>query len=83
MCEEHLDLPEPIDLHLTRDRKTLFWTDRGAPQAGNTLNRAAITESGFGPVEILTSGFEETIGLAVDEAARKSGSAIWAARSAW
>ncbi|WP_370048359.1 MULTISPECIES: hypothetical protein [Salipiger] len=64
-------LPEPIDLHLTRGGKTLFWTDRGAPQERNTLNRAAKTESGFGPVEILASGFKETIGLAVDEDAQK------------
>ncbi|MCJ1962958.1 hypothetical protein [Novosphingobium mangrovi (ex Hu et al. 2023)] len=60
-------LPEPIDLHLTRDGKILYWTDRGAPPEGNTLNRAPITENGLGPVEILASGFEETIGLAVDE----------------
>ncbi|MGW4272976.1 hypothetical protein ACWEGQ_11570 [Streptomyces seoulensis] len=59
-------LPEPIDLHLAGDR--LYWTDRGAPPAGNTLNRAAVPapgEPGRAP-EILATGFREAIGLAVD-----------------
>ncbi len=59
-------LPEPIDLHL--DGEWLYWTDRGAPPAGNTLNRApvpAVGEPGVAP-EILAGGFKEAIGLAVD-----------------
>ncbi|GAA3487496.1 hypothetical protein [Streptomyces cremeus] len=59
-------LPEPIDLHLDGD--WLYWTDRGAEPAGNTLNRAPVPppgEAGQAP-EILTDGFEEAIGLAVD-----------------
>jgi hypothetical protein len=62
------DLPEPIDLHIAGDR--LYWTDRGAPPAGNTLNRApipALGERGTKP-EILASGFGEAIGLCVNEA---------------
>lgn len=60
------DLPEPIDLHLDGD--WLYWTDRGAPPAGNTLNRARIPTAGAAglPPEILADGFEEAIGLAVD-----------------
>ena len=61
------DLPEPIDLHVEGDR--LYWTDRGAPPAGNTLNRAPIPgigETGAKP-EILASGFGEAIGLCVNE----------------
>ncbi len=61
------DLPEPIDLHIEGDR--LYWTDRGAPPAGNTLNRAPIPaagERGAAP-EILASGFGEAIGLCVNE----------------
>ncbi|MEU4798295.1 hypothetical protein [Streptomyces sp. NPDC023327] len=60
------DLPEPIDLHLAGDR--LYWTDRGAAPAGNTLNRARVPaprSPGEAP-EILADGFEEAIGLAVD-----------------
>lgn len=60
------DLPEPIDLHLEGDR--LYWTDRGAPPKGNTLNRAPLPPAGAlgRPPEILADGFEEAIGLAVD-----------------
>jgi hypothetical protein len=61
------NLPEPIDLHIEGDR--LYWTDRGAPPDGNTLNRAPIPghgERGAEP-EILASGFREAIGLCVSE----------------
>lgn len=59
-------LPEPIDLHLDGD--WLYWTDRGTPPAGNTLNRAPVPAAGAlgGTPQILASGFAETIGLAVD-----------------
>lgn len=59
-------LPEPIDLHLDGDR--LYWTDRGAPPAGNTLNRATVPEPGAPgqAPEIIADGFTEAIGLAVD-----------------
>ena len=59
-------LPEPIDLHL--DGEWLYWTDRGAPPGGNTLNRAPRPvpgEPGLAP-EILAGGFQEAIGLTVD-----------------
>jgi len=61
------DLPEPIDLHIEGDR--LYWTDRGAPPAGNTLNRALIPDTGErgATPEILASGFGEAIGLCVSE----------------
>lgn len=60
-------LPEPIDLHVEGDR--LYWTDRGDPPEGNTLNRAPIPgpgERGAKP-EILASNFNEAIGLCVNE----------------
>jgi len=59
-------LPEPIDLEIGGD--WLYWTDRGAPPKGNTLNRAPVPasgETGADP-EILADGFREAIGLAVD-----------------
>lgn len=61
-------LPEPIDLELDLDSRVLYWTDRGAPPSGNTLNRAAIPADGSagGPVEVVASGFREAIGLAMD-----------------
>ena len=36
-------LPEPIDLELDLDRRVLYWTDRGDPPRGNTVNRAPWT----------------------------------------
>ena len=33
-------LPEPIDLDLDLNRRMLYWTDRGDPPLGNTVNRA-------------------------------------------
>jgi hypothetical protein len=62
-------LPEPIDLHLEGD--LLYWTDRGEPPAGNTLNRAPLPASGEpgAAPEILGGGFSEAIGLVVDAAA--------------
>ncbi|MGY2063488.1 hypothetical protein ACW9HQ_52060, partial [Nocardia gipuzkoensis] len=41
---EHL--PEPIDLWLDTADHYLYWTDRGAEPAGNTLNRAPIPVPG-------------------------------------
>ncbi|GAB3325744.1 hypothetical protein GCM10027451_50720 [Geodermatophilus aquaeductus] len=60
-------LPEPIDLEIAGD--TLYWTDRGAPPEGNTLNRAPLPPAGAAgePPQILASGFHEAIGLAVDQ----------------
>jgi DNA-binding beta-propeller fold protein YncE len=66
------NLPEPIDLHLTRDGTRLYWTDRGAPPNGNTFNRAEIGEYGLGPVEIVAGDFKEAIGLAVDESSNRA-----------
>ena len=62
-------LPEPIDLEIYDG--DLYWTDRGAPPLGNTLNRAplpATGQPGATPV-VLADGFREAIGLAVDSEA--------------
>src|SRR5271168_5051888 len=34
------NLPEPIDLELDLANRTIYWTDRGDPPRGNTVNRA-------------------------------------------
>ena len=33
-------LPEPIDLELDLKNRVIYWTDRGDPPRGNTVNRA-------------------------------------------
>lgn len=63
------NLPAPIDLELIEDR--LLWTDRGSGThpGGNSLNRAQVPpvgQPGEAP-DILARGFDEAIGLAVDE----------------
>ncbi|WP_134147233.1 hypothetical protein [Mycobacteroides salmoniphilum] len=64
-------LPEPIDLELDTASGVLYWTDRGAPPLGNTLNRATIPAPGErgGEVTVLSENFHEAIGLAVDKEA--------------
>ena len=39
-------LPEPIDLELDLKNRVLYWTDRGDPPRGNTVNRAPIDKAG-------------------------------------
>jgi hypothetical protein len=59
------DLPEPIDLDLDVRNRIIYWTDRGDPPRGNTVNRASMDPGGRGP-EILFSNLMEGIGLALD-----------------
>ena len=62
------NLPEPIDLDLDPVHRTLYWTDRGDPPRGNTVNRApmdAEAENRKEP-EILFTHLMEGIGLALD-----------------
>jgi hypothetical protein len=61
-------LPEPIDLELSEDGEWLYWTDRGDPPKGNTLNRILIDEIPTGEVmvEMLAGNLKEGIGLALD-----------------
>jgi hypothetical protein len=61
-------LPEPIDLELDLDRRLLYWTDRGDPPLGNTVNRAAM-DAVSGPrqtPEIVVTHLMEGIGIALD-----------------
>ncbi len=62
------NLPEPIDLDLDPVNRTLYWTDRGDPPRGNTVNRAPMdpeAANGREP-EILFTHLMEGIGLALD-----------------
>ena len=57
-------LPEPIDLELDLKNRVLYWTDRGDPPRGNTVNRAPIDEKSA--PEILITHLMEGIGIALD-----------------
>ena len=62
------NLPEPIDLDLDVAHRVMYWTDRGDPPRGNTVNRAPM-DSAPGArkdPEILFSHLMEGIGLALD-----------------
>jgi DNA-binding beta-propeller fold protein YncE len=61
-------LPEPIDLEIDPATRTLYWTDRGDPPRGNTVNRAPLdSPSGKRKApEIIFSNLMEGIGLALD-----------------
>ena len=58
-------LPEPIDLELDLESRVLYWTDRGDPPRGNTVNRASIEAKPQAP-EIVLTHLMEGIGIALD-----------------
>jgi sugar lactone lactonase YvrE len=60
-------LPEPIDLELDCKNRVLYWTDRGDPPRGNTVNRASIDAKPKVP-EIVVTHLMEGIGIALDVA---------------
>jgi DNA-binding beta-propeller fold protein YncE len=62
------NLPEPIDLDLDLGNRMMYWTDRGDPPRGNTVNRApmdAAPGNGTEP-EIVFNHLMEGIGLSLD-----------------
>jgi hypothetical protein len=60
-------LPEPIDLDIDLEKRVLYWTDRGDPPRGNTVNRAPMdTKNGDCEPEIVFNHLMEGIGLALD-----------------
>ena len=61
-------LPEPIDLDLDPVNRMMYWTDRGDPPRGNTVNRAPMdTAPGTRKdPEIVFTHLMEAIGLALD-----------------
>jgi DNA-binding beta-propeller fold protein YncE len=62
------DLPEPIDLELDLESRVLYWTDRGNPPLGNTVNRVSIDVPGrkTSEPEIVVRDLMEGIGIALD-----------------
>jgi hypothetical protein len=62
------NLPEPIDLDLDLGKRMMYWTDRGDPPRGNTVNRAPMdATTGHRPEpEIVVKHLMEGIGLALD-----------------
>ena len=58
-------LPEPIDLELDLENRVLYWTDRGDPPRGNTVNRASVDAKPEAP-EIVFDHLMEGIGIALD-----------------
>jgi len=66
-------LPEPIDLDLDLGDRMMYWTDRGDPPRGNTVNRAPLDAApGVRKApQILFSNLMEGIGLALDLKGRR------------
>jgi sugar lactone lactonase YvrE len=62
------DLPEPIDLDLDIEARLMYWTDRGDPPRGNTVNRAPMDPQSGGREDpaIIFTHLMEGIGLALD-----------------
>ncbi len=61
-------LPEPIDLELDLNNRVMYWTDRGDPPRGNTVNRAPMEADATGrpAPEIVFTHLMEGIGIALD-----------------
>jgi DNA-binding beta-propeller fold protein YncE len=61
-------LPEPIDLDLDRNNRVMYWTDRGDPPRGDTVNRAPMDSDAKGrpAPEIVFTHLMEGIGIALD-----------------
>ncbi len=62
------NLPEPIDLDLDLGNRVIYWTDRGDPPRGNTVNRAPM-DAAPGKrkePEIVFNHLMEGIGLSLD-----------------
>jgi hypothetical protein len=61
-------LPEPIDLEIDHAKRVLYWTDRGDPPLGNTVNRAPLDtgRNGRSTPQIVFRDLMEGIGIALD-----------------
>jgi len=61
-------LPEPIDLEIDFANRRLYWTDRGDPPRGNTVNRAPLDSAARErpAPEVVFDHLMEGIGIALD-----------------
>jgi hypothetical protein len=61
-------LPEPIDLELDFASRRFYWTDRGDPPRGNTVNRAPLDAAAraWPAPEVVFDHLMEGIGIALD-----------------
>ncbi len=60
-------LPEPIDLEIDLEHRVLYWTDRGDPPRGNTVNRVTVDgKPKQSAPEIVLTHLMEGIGIALD-----------------
>jgi DNA-binding beta-propeller fold protein YncE len=64
-------LPEPIDLRWVKETGTIYWTDRGHLQGGNSVNRLAVGGAKSkaeitAKKQVLYTGLSDGIGIAVD-----------------
>ena len=61
-------LPEPNDVELDLKNRLIYWTDRGDPPRGNTVNRAPMdaARKGRPAPEILFTHLMEGIGISLD-----------------
>ena len=57
-------LPEPVDLELDPEHRVLYWTDRGNPPRGNSVNRTSI--DGDPTQEVVLGHLMDGIGIALD-----------------
>jgi DNA-binding beta-propeller fold protein YncE len=66
-------LPEPIDLDLDLPNRMMYWTDRGDPPRGNTVNRAPMDAAPGNrrDPEIVFTHLMEGIGLSLDLKGRR------------
>ena len=66
-------LPEPIDLEIDHAKRVLYWTDRGDPPLGNTVNRAPLDtgRNGRPAPQIVFRDLMEGIGIALDRAGER------------
>jgi len=62
------NLPEPIDLDFDLSNRMMYWTDRGDPPRGNTVNRAPmdVAPGNRKDPEVVFSNLMEGIGLSLD-----------------
>ncbi|KAL5322974.1 hypothetical protein ACEPPN_007500 [Leptodophora sp. 'Broadleaf-Isolate-01'] len=61
------NLPEPVDLEFDETTETLYWTDRGDPPFGNSVNSAGM-EGGKAGIKrrLLVRKLHEGVGIALD-----------------